>query len=108
MKAGTAQKVALNLLSTGIMVGLGRTYRGRMVAMRASNAKLRGRAVRMVAELAGVDAARAEAALEQSGGRVETAVLVAASGVAPEAAEALLAAAGGDLRAALAERSNRP
>ena len=108
MKAGTAQKVALNLLSTAIMVGLGRTYRGRMVAMRATNAKLQGRAVRMVAELAAVDAGAAEAALARADGRVEVAVVVAALGLGVAEAEERLARAGGVLRAALAERWNRP
>jgi N-acetylmuramic acid 6-phosphate etherase len=107
MKAGTAQKVALNLLSTGVMIGLHRTHRGRMVEMRATNAKLAARAVRMVAELAGVDRAIAEAALAQTDGRCKPAVLVAC-GLDPRAAASALAATGGNLRAALALPPRRP
>lgn len=77
MKAGTAQKVALNLLSTLLMIGLGRVYRGRMVDMAVTNAKLRDRAVAMVRELAGVDADAATAALTAADGHVKLAILLA-------------------------------
>ncbi len=107
MKAGTAQKVALNLLSTGIMVGLHRTHRGRMVDMRATNAKLRARAIRMVADLAGAGEDQAAAALHQSGNRLKPAILIAA-GRTPAEADRALAEAGGDLRAALASSSPHP
>ncbi len=102
MKAGTAQKVALNLLSTAMMAGLGRVHAGRMVDMQARNAKLRRRAVAMVAELAGCDATAAAAALAATGQRVKPAILVA-RGLAVERAAAALAAAGGNLRRALAD-----
>ena len=107
MKAGTAQKVALTLLSTAIMAALGRIHRGRMVDMRARNAKLRGRAVRMVAELASVAPAQAEAALARTDGNLKEAILVA-MGAAPADAASALARAGGNLRAALAEWSSAP
>ena len=107
MKAGTAQKVILTLLSTGIMAGLGRIHRGRMVDMRARNAKLRHRAVRMVAELASVPAEAAEAALARTDGRLKEAVLVA-GGADPAAAAAALARADGHLRGALAELAPGP
>lgn len=100
MKAGTAQKVTLNLVSTGIMLRLGLVHRGRMVNMRVSNAKLLDRAVRMVTELAGVEADRAAAALEAAGRDVKKAVLIA-GGLDARAAEARLAAHGGSLGAAL-------
>jgi len=100
MKAGTAQKAALNLLSSAIMVRLGRVYRGQMVDMQARNAKLRARAVRMLRELTGCDEAAARAALERTGGKVKLAVLVE-RGMAPADAETLLARHGGSLRAAL-------
>jgi N-acetylmuramic acid 6-phosphate etherase len=74
LKAGTAQKVALNLISTLIMVRLGRVYRGHMVDMVAKNEKLRARARRMVMQLANCDDATAIAALEQAGGKVKTAL----------------------------------
>ena len=107
MKAGTAQKVILTLLSTGIMAGLGRIHRGRMVDMRARNAKLRLRAVRMVAELASVTPEAAADALTRSDGRLKEAILVA-GGVEPAAAAAALARAGGQLRGALAELAPAP
>jgi N-acetylmuramic acid 6-phosphate etherase len=97
MKAGTAQKVALNLISTGIMIRLGRTYKGLMVDMQISNIKLKARAERMVAQLAGCDAASATAALERSGGSIKLAVLLAL-GKSPNEAEQVLAANGGNLR----------
>ncbi|WP_428393528.1 N-acetylmuramic acid 6-phosphate etherase [Lichenicoccus sp.] len=100
LKAGTAQKVVLNLLSTAIMTGLGRVYAGRMVEMRASNTKLRQRAVAMVCTLAGCAPAAAQAALDACGMRVKPAILVA-HGLDAPAAVALLATHRGDLRAAL-------
>jgi N-acetylmuramic acid 6-phosphate etherase len=102
MKAGTAQKVALNLFSTLVMVRLGRVYRGLMVNLRATNDKLRVRSVRIVAEVAGVGEDAAAAALAKAGGEVKLAALVA-GGTALGAAEALLAKHDGNLRRALAE-----
>jgi N-acetylmuramic acid 6-phosphate etherase len=100
MKAGTAQKVALNLISTGIMIRLGRTYKGLMVDMQISNIKLKARAERMVAQLAGCDAASATAALKRSGGSIKLAVLLAL-GKSGHEAESVLAANGGNLRGIL-------
>jgi N-acetylmuramic acid 6-phosphate etherase len=95
LRAGTAQKVVLNAISTAAMIALGKTYRNRMVDVVASNAKLRARAERLVNELAGdVDAA---ALLAAAGGSVKTAVVMARRGVDRAAAETLLAAAGGRL-----------
>lgn len=100
MKAGTAQKVALNLFSTALMLRLGRVYRGRMVDMQARNAKLRGRAARMLRELTGCSSEQAQAALEQAGGKVKLAVLLL-RGIRRGDAEGLLARHNGSLRAAL-------
>ncbi len=100
LKAGTSQKVALNLLSTTIMLRLGHVYRGQMVDMQARNEKLRGRAVRMVCGFTGCDDAAARAALAAADGHVKTAVLLV-HGVALEAAAGRLAACGGDLGVAL-------
>jgi N-acetylmuramic acid 6-phosphate etherase len=95
MRAGTAQKIVLNTISTAAMIALGKTYGNRMVDVVASNAKLRARAVRLVAELAGdVDAA---GLLDAAGGRVKTAVVMARRNIGREAAERLLDAAGGRL-----------
>jgi N-acetylmuramic acid 6-phosphate etherase len=74
LKAGTAQKMVLNMISTGAMVRLGRVRDGRMVHVRATNAKLRERATRMVMDAAGVDRERAEAALERAGHNVQAAL----------------------------------
>ena len=100
MKAGTAQKAALNLFSTAVMVRLGRVYRGQMVDMLARNAKLRTRAVRMLRGLTGCSEAQAQSALKMSGGKVKVAVLIV-QGMQPGEAEALLAHHGGNLRKAI-------
>lgn len=76
MKAGTAQKIVLNLFSTLLMLQLGRVHRGRMVDLRAGNAKLRARALTMLRDLTGADEAPAQAALLAAGGNVRTAVLL--------------------------------
>lgn len=101
MKAGTAQKVVLNLLSSLVMVRLGHVHDGLMVDMQARNAKLRLRAERMVMEITGASLAAAQCALDLCGGRVKPAVL-AVGGLDVAAAEAALAASGGSLRQALA------
>jgi N-acetylmuramic acid 6-phosphate etherase len=102
MKAGTAQKAALNLFSTAVMVRLGRVYRGQMVDMQARNAKLRSRAVRMLRGLTGCSDAEARAALKIAEGKVKVAVLIV-GGMQARDAEALLARHGGNLRATLAQ-----
>jgi N-acetylmuramic acid 6-phosphate etherase len=100
MKAGTAQKIALNLFSTATMLRLGRVYDGRMIAMSASNAKLRRRAAEMISEIAKVGTAAAEAALDRAGGDIRLAALIAL-GISPEQAVTALAEAGGNLRNAI-------
>lgn len=102
MKAGTAQKAALNMLSTAIMVRCGLVHRGLMINMRISNEKLAQRARRMVATLAGIDEARAEDALELADKDLRRAVLIA-RGLSPRDAADRLAQAGGDLGDVLAE-----
>ena len=101
MKAGTAQKVVLNLLSSLIMVRMGRVHDGLMVDMVATNEKLRRRAERMLQQITGVSLAQAAEALGLSGGRVKTAAVVL-EGLGAAEAEAVLAQHGGSLRAALA------
>jgi N-acetylmuramic acid 6-phosphate etherase len=103
LAAGTAQKVALNTLSTAIMVRLGRTYGNLMVDVAARNTKLDARRIAMVRRITGVDATRAEHALVIADGHVKTAVLVAL-GAPADAARARLARHRGRLRAALDER----
>jgi N-acetylmuramic acid 6-phosphate etherase len=104
LKAGTVQKVTLNMISTGVFTRLGRTYRGRMVGVVPANVKLRGRAVALVADLTGAGKDRAERALEESGGSASVAVLMLRTGLTAGEAHARLEAAGGDLAAALGER----
>lgn len=100
MKAGTAQKAMLNLLSTAIMIRRGLVYEGRMVAMRISNEKLLQRGRGMVQDIAGVDADTAARALDAAGSEIRLGVLVAL-GQPVAAGQALLDANGGDLRKAL-------
>ena len=102
MKAGTAQKAALNILSTAIMLRCGLVHRGLMVNMRASNEKLRHRARRMVATLAETDEDRAADALARADNDLRRAVLIA-RGFSPQDAADRLARAAGDLGEALAE-----
>ena len=104
LKAGTAQKVALNTISTSVMIRLGYVYRGLMVEMSPTNAKLHERAVGMVAKLTGADAETARTALGQAGGNVRLATVMLALTLDRAKAEAVLAAAGGNLRIALAWR----
>ncbi len=101
MKAGTAQKVVLNLISTGVMLRLGRVYRGMMVNMHVANAKLRRRAEDMVMRIAGCDEKTAAAALHDTDGDIKLATLVAL-GHGRNEAKALLDRNDGNLRQALA------
>jgi N-acetylmuramic acid 6-phosphate etherase len=95
MRAGTAQKIVLNAISTGAMIRLGKTYGNRMVDLVATNVKLRARSERLVRDLVGdVDA---RAVLDAAGGSVKTAVVMARRGVARDEAERLLRAAHGRL-----------
>jgi len=102
LKAGTATKMALNILSTGVMVRLGKVHGNRMVDVAVTNAKLEDRALRILRDLAGVNRDDGAQLLQQAGGSVKLALLMAAGGLAAEAAGPLLAEASGDLRQALA------
>jgi N-acetylmuramic acid 6-phosphate etherase len=107
LAAGTAQKAALNLISTAALVRLGGAYGNLMVGMRPLNAKLRRRAAAMVARAAGVDEARAAGALADAGGDLRVAVVVARAGVDPDRARAALDARGQRVREALVDRGVR-
>lgn len=100
MKAGTAQKAILNMLSTAIMLRMGLVYRGRMVNMRISNEKLHARGVAMVRDIADVDTETADRALDASALDIKQAVLVAL-GMTAEEAQRLLDAHGQNLRDAM-------
>ena len=104
LKAGTAQKLVLNSISTAAMVRLGRTYGGLMVHVLAANDKLRARARAVVAEAAVVSDAVAERALEAADGEAATALVALLLDVDAETARARLAAADGDVRRAAGGR----
>jgi N-acetylmuramic acid 6-phosphate etherase len=107
LKAGTATKLVLNTLTTAAMTGLGRVYGNRMIDLQPRSAKLRERALGLVAELAHVSRARARAALAASRGRVRVAIVIARNGQDEVAASRALAAAGGSLPVALQRRRFR-
>jgi N-acetylmuramic acid 6-phosphate etherase len=101
MKAGTATKLALNTITTTIMVQLGKVYGNLMVDLRATNAKLRDRAVRIVGELTGLSRAESFALLDRAEGQVKHAVVMHLRGIDLTQTRCLLNQAGGDLRTAL-------
>ncbi|HZV06545.1 MAG TPA: N-acetylmuramic acid 6-phosphate etherase [Gemmataceae bacterium] len=101
LKAGTATKLVLNMLSTGAMVLLGKTYGNLMVDLRASNSKLRARTNRIVRILTGLSSESADALLRRCGGELKTALVAQLSGVEPEEARSRLVAAGDQVRQAL-------
>lgn len=101
LKAGTATKLVLNMISTGVMVHMGKVHDGLMVDVSATNAKLRDRAARIVTRLAGGSRKEALALLDEAGGRVKTAVLMQSLGLTQADADAVLEASDGSLRTAL-------
>jgi N-acetylmuramic acid 6-phosphate etherase len=103
MKAGTAQKLVLNTISTVTMTRLGKTYGNLMVDVVATNSKLRDRARRAVGLATGAAPADADAALEAAGGDVKVAIVSLLAEVEPDTARTRLAAAGGVVRRALAQ-----
>ncbi|WP_310717797.1 N-acetylmuramic acid 6-phosphate etherase [Streptomyces lydicus] len=106
LKAGTAQKLVLNMLSTITMIRLGKTYGNLMVDVRASNDKLRARSRRIVALATGAGEPEIEAALSRTDGEVKNAILTLLGDVDGPTAARLLDASGGHLRAALAAARN--
>ena len=102
LKAGTATKMALNILSTGVMVKLGKVHGNRMVDVAVTNSKLEDRALRILRDLAGVDRQDGAALLTAAGGSVKLALLMSVTGLEAVAAQRHLAAHGPSLRAALA------
>ena len=104
MKAGTAQKLILNTVSTTAMILSGRVYSNLMAGMKSANAKLRRRAAGIVERATGRGGEEAQKALEESGWDLILAILMLKRGVSAPEARGLLEAAGGDLRTALGER----
>ncbi len=102
LKAGTAQKLVLNMISTITMIRLGKTFGNLMVDVSATNAKLRARAHRIVSDVTGQDGPEVDAALTAAGGNAKRAILMLLTGAGPGEADAALAAANGHLRDAMA------
>ncbi len=101
LKAGTATKLVLNMLTTGAMVRIGKTYGNLMVDLRATNAKLRDRSERIVADLTNLPQPQSAELLKQCGGEVKTAIVAALKDVSPDEARRLLSRSDGHLRATL-------
>jgi N-acetylmuramic acid 6-phosphate etherase len=101
LKAGTATKMVLNMLTTGAMIRIGKTYGNLMVDLRATNTKLVARTRRIVAMLTGVSEDEAERIVTAADGELKTAVVAKQRNVSPAEARKLLAAAGGHLRRAI-------
>ncbi|WP_245226933.1 N-acetylmuramic acid 6-phosphate etherase [Streptomyces smyrnaeus] len=108
LKAGTAQKLVLNMLSTITMIRLGKTYGNLMVDLRASNEKLRARSRRIVSLATGAPDEEIEAALAATDGEVKAAILTVLGGVDGPTAQRLLADSHGHLRAALRCATDAP
>jgi N-acetylmuramic acid 6-phosphate etherase len=103
LKAGTSQKMVLNMLSTAVMVRLGHTYENLMIDAVMTNTKLQGRAVRILMEASGAGVSAAEDALRAAGHDMRVGLVTLKMGVRASEARKRLAAARGDLRAALGE-----
>lgn len=101
LKSGTAQKMVLNMLSTAVMVKLGKVYGNLMVDVKATNKKLKQRAANILKQTTGVSQEAAEEALRQAGGSCKTAIVCIKCGLDRGAAEALLERAGGHIAGAL-------
>ena len=95
LKAGTATKMILNMISTGAMVRTGRVYRNLMVDLSVSNTKLKDRAVRIICHATGIDSSEAALLLEQAGGHVKTAIVMQGAKVDAARARAALEASKG-------------
>ena len=104
MKSGTAQKLVLNMLSTGAMILMGKTFGNLMVDLQVNNIKLRDRAHRIIASASGCDLGRASELLISSGEQVKVAILMELLGVGRGEAESALALADGRIRQALGRR----
>jgi N-acetylmuramic acid 6-phosphate etherase len=108
LKAGTATKMVLNMLTTGAMIRIGKTYGNLMVDLRATNTKLVARTRRIVTLLTGASEEEAERLVAAADGELKTAVVSRARGVSPADARRLLAEAGGHLRRAVGDAPLRP
>ena len=101
LKAGTAQKMVLNMISTAVMIRLGKSYSNMMVDVQPTNAKLRKRARRIVAEATGLDLQQATEILSACNGEVKTAIVAVLADISPELARIRLNETGGYVRKAI-------
>lgn len=101
MKAGTAQKMVVNMLSTGVMIRLGKVYQNYMVQVKPTNEKLVARAARMITEITGTDSEDALLMLEKADKRVDAAIVMIETGCEKKAAKEALLKAGGHVRKAI-------
>ena len=106
MKAGTAQKLVLNMLSTGTMIKLGKVYGNLMVDVKASNKKLQERAIRIVMEGSGCTRGEAETALKEADGRAKLAILMVVTGLSAAEGRRALQKAEGHLAAAIRQSTH--
>jgi N-acetylmuramic acid 6-phosphate etherase len=107
LKAGTAQKMVLNMLSTTVMARLGHVYENLMIDAKPTNEKVRRRGVRMLAETSGASVSAAEGALRQAGHSLRVALVMLRQRIGAAEARRTLAATGGNLRAALGESEKK-
>ena len=107
LKAGTVQKLILNMMSTGTMIRLGKVYGNRMVDVQATNEKLARRALRIVQEVTGDEEAACQENLNKANGNAKLAILLALSGLSPEEGKRCLEKSAGRLKAALKSLSHR-
>lgn len=107
LKSGTAQKLVLNMLTTGVMIKLGKVYNNLMVDLRASNTKLHDRSIRIVRTATGVDESLALEALTQANMQVKTAIMMLVSGTSAEQADDLLKQTEGNLKRAIHQAASR-
>jgi N-acetylmuramic acid 6-phosphate etherase len=98
MKAGTATKMVLNMISTGAMIRLGKTFGNLMVDLRATNVKLRDRSERILMEVCSIEREAARELIDAAGGRLKTAIVMQKMGLGVEAADRALEAGGGVVR----------
>ena len=107
LKAGTSQKMVLNMLSTAAFARLGKVYENLMVDLQAANEKLAQRARRIVREATGLPEGEADELLEKAGGSVKTAVVMGKTGISPGDASRLLETVDGSVRQALRASGER-
>ncbi len=106
LKAGTAQKLVLNMISTAVMINLGKTFGNLMVDLQIANEKLRNRAIRIIQSATNCDEGTAERTLHNSGNQVKVSIVMILLGISKQAAEEALAQADSRIRTVLTKAEN--